>query len=100
MAEILLETDEVAYAFAISKDGETAYFFKKKAKKLDTKWYEELRRWLSNIEKVAKNKNLDEINQENFWNQWNIYDGYALNKKEPNKKFKVQKSTWRILYSS
>ncbi len=100
MAEILLETDEVAYAFAISKDGETAYFFKKKAKKLDTKWYEKLRRWLSNIEKVAKNKNLDEINQKDFWDQWNILDGYAINKKYPEVHFRVGKDSWRMLYSS
>jgi len=99
MAEILLETNDIVYAFAISKDNETIYFFKKKPKTLNTKWYEQLRKWLANIEKVAKNNDFEQISQKNFWEQWNIVDnGYALNKKEPNKKFRVPNNSWKMLY--
>jgi len=99
-AQILIETKEIIYAFATTKDGEVAFFFKKKPQKINLKWYENLRKWLININTFAKNKSLDEINQDNFWDQWNVYDGYAIHKKEPNKKFRIQKSSWKMLYSS
>ena len=100
MADILIETKEIVYAFATTKDGETAYFFKKKPKKIDLKQYEQLRKWLASISILAKNKNLDEINQDDFWSQWNIFDGYAIHKKEKNKKFKIPRTSWKMLYSS
>jgi hypothetical protein len=100
MADIFIETKDIVYAFAISKDNETVYFFKKKPKKLDTKWYEQLRRWLANIEKVAKNNDFEQISQKDFWDQWNILDGYAFNKRYPDVHFRVGKDSWRMLISS
>jgi len=99
MAEILLETKEIVYAFTTSKDGETVYFFKKKPQKLNAKWYEKLRKWLANIEKFAKNNDSEQISQKDFWDQWDILDSYAINKRYPKVQFRVGKDSWRMLYS-
>ena len=97
-AQILIETKEIIYAFAITKDGEVAYFFKKKPTKITKKWHTELNQWLVNIALLAKNKNIDEINQEQFWNQWKILDGYAINKKYPDIHFRIGKTSWKKIF--
>jgi hypothetical protein len=58
----------VVYAMAQTKDEEFAYFFKKENKDTDTN------RWLQSITTFAKNKNLYEIDQKEFLDQFHKFD--------------------------
>jgi hypothetical protein len=58
----------IAYAMAQTRDEQFAFFFKKETKDTDTN------RWLSSITTFAKNKNLHEIDQKEFLDQFTVCD--------------------------
>ena len=77
----------VVYAIAQTKDEESAYFFKKENKDTDTN------RWLQSITTYAKNRNLHEIDQKEFLDQFNEFDEIGkvtyVHKRDANVKFTV-----------
>ena len=83
------EKGVVVYAVAETKDGESVYFFKKENKNTDTN------RWLQSITTFAKNKNLNEIDQKEFLDQFNKFDEIGkviyVHKRDKNVKFTVSK---------